>query len=279
MIIAAFFTTIGSPLANSSARLKGWERCLTHQARQRRKGVIPLNQSAFVFAFPAPAPAVIRATRRGIPYQVKSKFGTGWNSVFRKIAVLVSKLRKYVPALLIAEDFAHSSPARKNISASFFKHLRFPNAYLFQALTLSRLPGMRFTSRPSLNQAQCPPQKASSSPIGVCPMKPLSTALALLMGAGLGMHHAHAGPCSEQINQLETALRDSGGPPAGLTANQSIGAQLSHQPTPSSVERAREEAAAQADEVLMRAKELDATGKHAECMRAVKDARVRFGLD
>lgn len=116
-------------------------------------------------------------------------------------------------------------------------------------------------------------------------MKPFSTALILMMGTGLGMHpalgmpRAHASACSEQINQVETALREAGGPPAGLTANQSIGAQLSHQPNPATIARAREEAQAQADAVLMRAKELDASGQHAECMQAIKDARIRFGLD
>ena len=110
-------------------------------------------------------------------------------------------------------------------------------------------------------------------------MKLFSTALIVLMGTGIVAHQAHAGPCSKQIAELETALRDGSASPSGFTANQSIGAQLSHQPTPSTVERAREEAAAQADEVLMKAKELDATGQHAECMRAVKDARVRFGVE
>jgi hypothetical protein len=120
---------------------------------------------------------------------------------------------------------------------------------------------------------------------GGVPMKPFSTALIVTIGAGLGIyaglgaHQAHASACSEQITKLETALREAGGPPAGLTANQSIDAQLSHQPTPSTIARAREEAQAQADDVLMRAKELDASGQHAECLRAVKDARVRFGLD
>lgn len=113
-------------------------------------------------------------------------------------------------------------------------------------------------------------------------MKPFSTAIIAVIALGLGALQAHAETCAQQITALESALRDAGGPVAtdpGLTGQQSIGAQLHHQPTPSSIERAREQAAAEADDVISKARDLDAKGHHAECMRAVNDARVRFGID
>src|SRR5262245_10190192 len=59
----------------------------------------------------------------------------------------------------------------------------------------------------------------------------------------LGIASAHAGPCTSAIAQFERALRQSANDPgSGPTARQSIGAQLSHQPTPSSVKRADERA-------------------------------------
>jgi hypothetical protein len=52
---------------------------------------------------------------------------------------------------------------------------------------------------------------------------------------------AQAGPCSEDIAQFEAAIRQSAGNPiAGLTAPQSVGAQLNRQPTPESLKQAQE---------------------------------------
>jgi len=51
---------------------------------------------------------------------------------------------------------------------------------------------------------------------------------------------AKAGPCSEDIAQFEAAIRQSAGNPnAGLTAPQSVGAQLNRQPTPASLKQAQ----------------------------------------
>ena len=53
---------------------------------------------------------------------------------------------------------------------------------------------------------------------------------------GLGSGPAQAGPCSTEIMQFEAAVRESAGNPnAGLTAPQSVGAQLDRQPTVDSV--------------------------------------------
>jgi hypothetical protein len=61
----------------------------------------------------------------------------------------------------------------------------------------------------------------------------------LFIALGLGVTSAYAGPCGDEIAQLEKAVRQSESNPAVRpTAPQSIGAQLRHQPTPESVRRA-----------------------------------------
>jgi hypothetical protein len=91
---------------------------------------------------------------------------------------------------------------------------------------------------------------------------------------------AHAGPCGDAIAQLRDAARESANNPAtGPTAPQSLGAQLRHQPTPESVQRARQEAQSRFAALLDRAAALDAEGKDAECMQAVADARRMLELN
>jgi hypothetical protein len=92
----------------------------------------------------------------------------------------------------------------------------------------------------------------------------------------LGIASAHAGPCTAAIAQFEQALRQSGD--AGPTARQSIGAQLGHQPTPSSVKRAEERAQTNFAGALARAKRLDARGNRSGCKRALAEARRRYEL-
>lgn len=95
----------------------------------------------------------------------------------------------------------------------------------------------------------------------------------------LGIASAHAGPCTAAIAQFEQALRKSGNEPdAGPTARQSIGAQLGHQPTPSSVKRAEERAQTNFAGALARAKRLDARGNRSGCKRALAEARRRYEL-
>ena len=84
---------------------------------------------------------------------------------------------------------------------------------------------------------------------------------------------AHAGPCTERIAQFEKAVRESArNPSAGPTASQSIGAQLGHQPTPSSVKRADLEAQTTFNAALARAKTLDAEGRR-KCAQALAHAK------
>jgi hypothetical protein len=95
----------------------------------------------------------------------------------------------------------------------------------------------------------------------------------------LGIASAHAGPCTSAIAQFEQALRQSGNiPDAGPTARQSIGAQLGHQPTPSSVKRADERAQTKFATSLARAKRLDARGNRSGCRRALAEAKRLYQL-
>lgn len=95
----------------------------------------------------------------------------------------------------------------------------------------------------------------------------------------LSATYAKAGPCSEDIAQFEAAIRQSAGnPDAGLTAPQSVGAQLSHQPTPESLKRARQQLQSKFSAAMARAKRLDAKGDRAGCSRALGVAKRMYIL-
>jgi len=90
---------------------------------------------------------------------------------------------------------------------------------------------------------------------------------------------AQAGPCSEDIAQFEAAMRRSAGNPnAGLTAPQSVGAQLDRQPTPESLKRAQERLQAKFSATMARAKRLDARGDRTGCNRALTAAKRMYIL-
>lgn len=90
---------------------------------------------------------------------------------------------------------------------------------------------------------------------------------------------AQAGPCSEDIAQFEAAMRQSAGNPnAGLTAPQSVGAQLGHQPTPESLKRSKERLQARFSAAMARAKRLDASGDRTGCSRALSVAKRMYIL-
>jgi len=97
---------------------------------------------------------------------------------------------------------------------------------------------------------------------------------------GLGIPSAYAGPCSEAIAQFEQAVRQSASnPDAGPIAPQSIGAQLSHEPTPASIKRAKARARAAFAAALARAKRLDAQGDRARCTKALARANDMYVLN
>src|SRR5690349_20291691 len=82
-----------------------------------------------------------------------------------------------------------------------------------------------------------------------------------------GMVSAHAGPCTADIATIENALR-SEATALRPSARQTIGAQLSHQPTPRSVMAAQEQARSGLDVAIARARAFDAEGRAAECAQA-----------
>jgi hypothetical protein len=90
---------------------------------------------------------------------------------------------------------------------------------------------------------------------------------------------AQAGPCSENIAQFEAAIRQSAGNPnAGLTAPQSVGAQLGRQPTPDSLKRTEARLRSKFSTTMARAKRLDAKGDLAGCTRALSEAKRMYIL-
>jgi hypothetical protein len=90
---------------------------------------------------------------------------------------------------------------------------------------------------------------------------------------------AQAGPCSNDIAQFEAAMRRSAGNPnAGLTAPQSVGAQLDRQPTPDSLKQAKERLQSKFAATMARAKRLDAKGDLAGCTRALSAAKRMYIL-
>ncbi len=106
-------------------------------------------------------------------------------------------------------------------------------------------------------------------------------AAGLIIGATIGLSatFAKAGPCSENIAQFETAMRQSANNPnAGLMARQSIGAQLDRQPTVASVQRAEESTKSKFSATLARAKRSDAQGNRAGCTRALAAAKKMYLL-
>jgi hypothetical protein len=86
---------------------------------------------------------------------------------------------------------------------------------------------------------------------------------------------ASAGPCTGEIAEFQSSLpRDKNGEPAFIaSAPQSIDAQLEHQPTRASVERAKKQAQALVMTVLAQAEALDSQGKRNECREAIVKAK------
>jgi hypothetical protein len=112
-------------------------------------------------------------------------------------------------------------------------------------------------------------------------MSKLRLTTAMIVGAMLCLSApvAQAGPCSEEIAQFEAAIRQSAGNPyAGLTAPQSVGAQLNHQPTPASLKQAQKRLQSTFSATMARAKRLDAVGDRSGCSRALSAAKRMYIL-
>jgi type IV secretory pathway VirJ component len=95
---------------------------------------------------------------------------------------------------------------------------------------------------------------------------------------------AQAGPCTSQIAATEHQINQAAAvsPPGGAgtpSADQAIGAQLHHQPTPGAVANAEQKANEQAEAALEQARQADARGDADACIKALREARHLFGLD
>ena len=104
---------------------------------------------------------------------------------------------------------------------------------------------------------------------------------AAVVGAVLGLTAADAwaGPCTSNIAQFEAAIAQSkGNPYAGLSARQTVGAQLEHQPTPSAVAQAQARLQQTFSATMARAKRYDAQGNRLGCSRELSKAKQMYLL-
>jgi hypothetical protein len=104
---------------------------------------------------------------------------------------------------------------------------------------------------------------------------------AALVGAVLALAagDAWAGPCTSDIAAFEAAVAGSRGDPmAGLTARQSVGADLGHQPTPASVEKAQARLKSKFAATMARARRYDAQGNRLGCTRELTAAKRMYVL-
>jgi hypothetical protein len=94
---------------------------------------------------------------------------------------------------------------------------------------------------------------------------------------------AQAGPCTTQIAQIEQSIRQAQANAPGIgageaSAQQTIGAQLHHQPTPGAVAGAERVANADGEAALERARKADAEGNAAACDQALAQAKALYGV-
>jgi hypothetical protein len=116
---------------------------------------------------------------------------------------------------------------------------------------------------------------------GALRMSKIRVATGLIVCAGLGLHStfALAGPCTSDIAQFETAIRQSAGNPmAGLSARQTVGAQMDRQPTATSLKREQERLKSEFAATMARAKQLDAKGDQKGCSGALNAAKRMYIL-
>jgi hypothetical protein len=96
---------------------------------------------------------------------------------------------------------------------------------------------------------------------------------------GLTSTLAEAGPCSSDIAQFEAAIRQSASNPmAGLTARQSVAAQLDRQPTVASMKQEEARLKSEFAATMARAKRLDARGDRKGCNSALNAAKRMYIL-
>jgi hypothetical protein len=124
-------------------------------------------------------------------------------------------------------------------------------------------------------------ERSKSDPEGGSRMSkiPVATGLIVYAVVGLNSTFAQAGPCSNDIAQFEAAIRQSASDPmAGLSARQSVAAQLNRQPTAASMKRAEARLKSQFAATMARAKRLDARGDRTGCTSALNAAKRMYVL-
>ncbi|MGD0722854.1 MAG: hypothetical protein ABR970_17610 [Roseiarcus sp.] len=101
-------------------------------------------------------------------------------------------------------------------------------------------------------------------------------AVAVAVAGMLGVATANASPCTRQIAEFRGSLpHDGDGRPTFVGSTpQSIAAQLEHQPTRESVERAKKQSQTQLLTVLAQAETLDLEGRRRECLDAFARAKL-----
>jgi hypothetical protein len=105
-------------------------------------------------------------------------------------------------------------------------------------------------------------------------LQPMAAMFFVAVAFWLNSAMAQAGPCTADISQLEATVHQSEDDPfAGLTARQSVNAQLHRQPTPESLHRADRHLKARFFAAIARAKQYDAQGNGSGCTRALDAAR------
>jgi hypothetical protein len=98
----------------------------------------------------------------------------------------------------------------------------------------------------------------------------------LVIASVMPIAPAHAGPCATEVAQFRNSLpqQSDGDQTAIGSAPQSLAAQLSHQPTPASIEQARRNAQASVARTLAEAEKLDAEGNQSACEDALARAKL-----
>ena len=86
---------------------------------------------------------------------------------------------------------------------------------------------------------------------------------------------ANAQSCRDEIARLESLLRYN--PAAGLSAPESVGATLHHQPTVGSVSAATREAQGRLERALASARRLASRGRNSECLSMLKTVDPTLG--
>jgi hypothetical protein len=116
--------------------------------------------------------------------------------------------------------------------------------------------------------------------IHICKISYRRTSVGLLCAVlGLYPAFAEAGPCSADIAQFESAIRQStGNPYAGLTAHQSVAAQNERQPTAASMKKAEQDLKAKFAATMAHAKRLGARNDRAGCERVLSAAKRMYIL-